>query len=159
MSAALNVIHNLSLTIWVGGMTVFSFILTPIFFKTFDKQHAGDIVGAVFPAYFNLGHVCSVLALGSYLWLRTQVDVPWGDKARIALLVVMLAGAGINGLVIGPKSHEIKVQVRAAHSEAEKEPLQKQFGKLHGMSMAVNLLLILCGLAVVIIGILHPLRP
>ncbi|MCB0220978.1 MAG: DUF4149 domain-containing protein [Chrysiogenetes bacterium] len=158
MTTALALIHSLSLTIWVGGMTVFSFILTPIFFKTFDKQQAGDIVGSVFPAYFTLGHVCSVLALGSYLWLRTQVETPWGDKARIALLVVMLAGAGINGLVIGPKSHEIKSQVRAAATEEARAPLQKEFGKLHGMSMAVNLLLILSGLALVVMGILFPLR-
>lgn len=158
MTTALALVHSLSLTIWVGGMTVFSFIITPIFFKTFAKEQAGDIVGAVFPAYFTLGHVCSVLALGSYLYLRTQVAAPWGDKARIALLVVMLAGAGLNGLYIGPKSHAIKEQVRAASTEEAKAPLRGQFGKLHGMSMAVNLLLILSGLALVILGVVHPIR-
>ena len=51
------VIYRIAIAFWVGGVTIFTFVLTPIIFKSYDRDTAGKIVGVLFPAYFrwNLG--------------------------------------------------------------------------------------------------------
>jgi uncharacterized membrane protein len=45
-------LYNLVLSLWIGGMSVFTFIVTPAIFKSFGRDMAGEIVGKLFPGYF-----------------------------------------------------------------------------------------------------------
>ena len=49
----ISVIYRLAIAFWVGGVAIFTFVLTPIIFKAYDRDMAGQIVGALFPAYFR----------------------------------------------------------------------------------------------------------
>lgn len=160
MVAFLSALHWLTLVFWVGGMIVYSFLITPTLFQRLPKEEAGEIVSLLFPRYWVLGYVGAALALGTYLGIRYVLETPPGmDRLRLVLVVLMLGGAIVNGAVIGPRSRDVRVEMKAAATEAAAEPLRKRFGRLHGISMLVNVLVIFCGMALVVVTAVYPLRP
>ncbi len=42
----------IALSLWVGGMSLFTFILTPVIFRSYPRDAAGEVVGKLFPSYF-----------------------------------------------------------------------------------------------------------
>lgn len=48
-------LYHLKLAFWVGGVALFTFVLTPILFKALPRDLAGNIVGVLFPGYFRWG--------------------------------------------------------------------------------------------------------
>jgi hypothetical protein len=58
-----SILYNLILALWVGGIFIFTFIVTPIIFQSFGRDYAGEIVGKLFPYYFPYNLILSVLAL------------------------------------------------------------------------------------------------
>ena len=58
---ALKYIHLFAITTWLGGMIFFSYVAAPAAFKVLERQTAGDFVGVVFPKYFIMGYVASVV--------------------------------------------------------------------------------------------------
>ena len=41
------IIYNLAIACWLGGTSLFTFVLTPIIFKAYSRDIAGGIVGVV----------------------------------------------------------------------------------------------------------------
>ncbi|MEW6775744.1 MAG: DUF4149 domain-containing protein [Bdellovibrionota bacterium] len=159
MPTMLQVLHWFSLAFWVGGMGVFSFVMTPAIFKNLPREEAGKVVGILFPGYWVVGYVATGLAFVSYLGLRHfSTEAVVADKARLALLILALVGVGINGLGIGPQTRALKQQIRAATTQEAIAPLQKKFGALHGISMLVNLTIIVAGLAFLVLAAARPIR-
>ena len=56
-------IYRLALSLWVGGIALFTFVVTPILFRTQGREAAGKIVGTIFPVYFRYGMVLIGMAL------------------------------------------------------------------------------------------------
>ncbi|VAX23058.1 hypothetical protein MNBD_NITROSPINAE04-787 [hydrothermal vent metagenome] len=139
-------IHLLTLVIWVGSIVFFSFIGAPAIFKNFDKKTAGDIVGVIFPKYFMLGQVCSVLALITLVVIGMKTGFQSSVKVGLALLLIMAGVVAYSSMVNAPKAHEVKYQIRSEQDETKKAELRKQFGKLHGVSMILNLTTLILGL-------------
>ena len=119
MIAFLQAVHALVLSIWVGGMVTFSFLVTPVFFQKLPREQAGEMVGLLFPRYWLMGYISSAAALASYLWLRFLKSPPWGDAARLALLLLMLGGAVVNGAVVAAKAHDVKARMATADESAK----------------------------------------
>jgi uncharacterized membrane protein len=57
------IIYRLAIASWVGGVAIFTFVLTPVIFKSYDRDMAGQIVGVLFPAYFRWGLGCGLVGL------------------------------------------------------------------------------------------------
>ncbi len=57
MSYLARVLHLLSVSIWLGTVTFFSFVVAPTIFRTLPQQQAGDVVGALLPVYYWAGHI------------------------------------------------------------------------------------------------------
>lgn len=142
----LNILYRLSVTLWVGGATLFTFVLTPTIFSNFDRDTAGQIVGALFPGYFKVGLTCGVLALGCLLLLRGKY---W--LSSCVILAVMLLITSIQAFVIEPKSAALKKEIPSFITTPPEHPLRQQFKKLHGMSAVGNLGVIGGGIALIIL--------
>jgi len=140
----LQFIHLLSLTLWVGSMVFFSFIAAPAIFKALPRETAGDVVAKIFPKYYQLGCICSVLTLGT-LALLPSAGGAW-HMAQMTCLGLMTLVTFYSGFVIGPKVRRFKAEVRASKEEPDHEKKSKQFSRLHGISMALNMLVLLLGL-------------
>jgi len=137
-------LYRLSITFWTGGITLFTFVLTPILFKTLSRDHAGQIVGLLFPGYFRWGLACGVIALASRLVMRTNALVP------ACLLVVMLALTSFQAFSIEPRAAALKRQIPSFDTTPKEHPLRREFSKLHGISAGCNLAVVAGGIALVV---------
>lgn len=127
MPGILRTLYGLVMAVWVGVMGYFGAVLTPTLFRVFPEQF-GEIVAALFPTYFRLGEILAgaAAALALAEWLLGRRD-PAGSGARWRLIVAVaaLALAVYNREILLPQAHT------ARGTEA--------FGRLHGISLALNL--------------------
>ena len=142
----LSVIYRLLIAFWVGGAALFTFVLTPTLFRSFDRDTAGTIVGVLFPGYFKVGLICGVLALGCLLFTREK---RWLVSSII--IVAMLVVTSLQAFVIEPRAAAIKKEIPSFVTTPKDHPLRQQFSKLHGMSAAGNLGVIGGGIALLIL--------
>ena len=141
-----SVVYRLAVAFWVGGVAIFTFVLTPIIFKAYSRDTAGQIVGVLFPAYFRWGLACGAVALISQLVLRGKNLVP-----VCALLVVMLAFSAFQSFYIEPRAAAIKKEIGSFETTPKDHPQRKEFSKLHAVSAVCNLAVFGGGVALIIL--------
>lgn len=139
--------HFMSLIIWIGTITFFSFFGAPSIFKVLDRDLAGDVVGDIFPKYWMIGYICSPIALGTLLFLQKSSTV--NTTGRVVILAIMLIIVYCSGLVVGAKAKSVKAEMRATEDVKKKELIQKHFMKIHGISMMMNLTVFILGVVVI----------
>jgi hypothetical protein len=142
----LSAIYRLAVTFWVGGVAIFTFVLTPIIFRANDRDTAGGIVGTLFPGYFRWGLACGTVALVSLLILRGRSSI-----ACLAILLVMLTLTAFQGFYIEPRAAALKKEIPSFVTTPKDHPLRKEFSRLHGISAACNLTVFAGGVALVIL--------
>jgi hypothetical protein len=140
------VLYRLALAFWVGGVALFTFVLTPILFKTQPRDLAGKIVGVLFPGYFRWGLACGAVALVCLLLQRGRHFLP-----ALVLLVLMLAATSFQALVIEPKAAALKEQIGSFETTPKADPLRREFARLHAVSAACNLAVFAGGVVLVVL--------
>jgi len=139
--------YRLAIACWIGGASLFTFVLTPIIFKSFNRDIAGGIVGALFPGYFKWGLLCGAIALAT-LFMAPIVK----HKAIAAVIIaVMLALTSVQAFVIEPKATALKKEIPSFETTSKEDPLRIQFRKLHGISAMSNLAVICGGIALIVL--------
>lgn len=131
-------LYRLALACWVGGAALFTFILTPALFTSFDRDLAGRIVGVLFPGYFKWGLVCGTVALVAMLVMSAARH----RTTAVILIVLMLAVTAVQAFVIEPKAAEIKKNIASFETTPKDDPYRQQFSKLHAVSAVSNLAVI-----------------
>jgi hypothetical protein len=142
----LSVIYRLAASFWVGGVAIFSFVLTPIIFKVNDRDMAGKIVGTLFPGYFRWGLGCGVLALVCLLIVRGKNFVP-----TLLILITMLSLTALQAFSIEPRAAALKQEVPSFVTTPKDHPLRKEFSRLHAVSAVCNITVFVGGVALVIL--------
>jgi hypothetical protein len=142
----LSVLYRLAVTFWVGGVAIFTFVLTPIIFRVNDRDTAGRIVGTLFPGYFRWGLACGAVALVTLLILRGENAV-----APLAILLVMLFLTAFQGFFIEPRAAALKKEIPSFVTTPKDNPLRREFSRLHGVSAVCNLTVFTGGVALVIL--------
>jgi hypothetical protein len=151
VNVVLRFIYLLSIALWIGGMTFFSFLAAPSIFKVLPREEAGSVVTAIFPKYYWQGIICGVVALGASfaLGMRERWNSPL--IVRTVLISVMIIGVVYSVVVLQPKIHAAKAQITSFQSLSPTDPLRLEFGRLHGRSFSVNAAVLLLGVIVVFI--------
>ena len=144
----LNFIYLLSVVIWIGTIFFTTFFVAPSVFKVLPREQAGEVMGSVFPKYWIVGYVTSVLALGSTILISRALGFYPGE--RMTILIIMTVLSFFSGLVIGRKARAIKGLMKEADAQ-EKAELRKSFGKVHGVSAMINLLILILGVILIFI--------
>lgn len=140
-------IYRLAVAFWVGGSALFTFILTPIIFRTRPRDIAAKIVGALFPGYFRWGLASGVVAMACLLILRGRNFLP-----MLVLLVVMLSLTAYQAFSIEPRAAALKQRIGSFETTSKEDPLRRKFSRLHSISMACNLAVLLSGITVIILS-------
>lgn len=130
----LTIIYRLAVALWVGGIGIFTFILTPIIFKSFGRDLAGRIVGELFPAYFRWGLACGVVALAALIAVRGKNFIP-----ALVIVIVMLLLTSFDAFYLEPHLAQLKREIPSFETTPKDHPLRKEFSKLHGVSAVCNL--------------------
>lgn len=140
------ILYRLAIALWVGGGALFTFVLTPLLFKTEGRDTAGRIVGTFFPGYFRWGLACGGIALLCRLFLR-------GGRLELAgwILLLMLAVSSFQAYYVEPKAAEIKRQIVSFETTPKDDPFRQQFSRLHGVSAVCNLAVVAGGVVLVIL--------
>ena len=139
-STLINFIYLLSLVCWVGSIIFFSFFVSPVVFKTLEREKAGELVGIIFPRYYMIGYVCGVLVLVTLLLTGPEtVGLKWCAWG------IMMLGTASAGLGVNPRAKTLKEKLKDA-SETEKPDLEVRFKTLHSLSVKLNAAVLFAGL-------------
>lgn len=141
----ISILYRLAIALWVGGVALFTLVLTPILFKTQTRDLAGSIVGVLFPGYFRWGLACGATALACHLIMRGKGMLP------VILLVIMLALTALQAFYIEPKAAAIKQRISSFDTTPKDHPLRRDFSRLHAVSASCNLTVLGGGIILVIL--------
>jgi len=146
-------LYNVMLALWVGGIFIFTFLVTPVVFRSFGRDTASAIVDKLFPLYFLYLLAVSVLAFCFFLisGLKKQAM----PKLSLALLITgILIGLYIN-IHLFPEVKKVKQEIASFEKVPPDSPARRQFTKMHGISMALNLALLADGVVLIVINSIH----
>ncbi len=121
------------LSVFLGLGAFFSFYVAPILFKVLERNQAGAVVEKVFPVYFGLG----LILIAVTLFIGKEIG-----KAFVILGIINLALLCVEFFYIVPTMHKLK------------QTNYQLFMKYHGVSMGINLLILLLTLTKAILIIL-----
>jgi hypothetical protein len=140
-------LYRLAIACWIGGASLFTFVLTPTIFKSYNRDVAGGIVGVLFPGYFKWGLVCGVIALAT-IFMSSTVK----HKTIAAVIIAcMLAITSIQAFVIEPKAAALKKEIPSFETTSKDDPLRIRFSKLHRVSAVSNLAVIGGGIVLIVL--------
>lgn len=147
-------LYNGVLSLWIGGITLFTFLVTPVIFRSYGRDKAGEIVGKLMPVYFRYNLVLALMGVAVLLafWWA------WSSVPRRLALVLLVGGALAQAYVtfrLLPEIEAVKKKVVSFESDADSAP-RKRFRTLHGLSMALNVATLADG---VVLLALRPLLP
>ncbi len=143
--------YNIILALWVGGIALFTFLITPVIFRTYPRDQAGEIVGRLFQVYFQYNLVLAAMALVVFFIVANDRSKP----AYLLSLVCVVTALLINLFIVfklHPDAVRIKQQVTSFERESPDSPARKQFRRLHGISAVLNLVLLAEGVVLLITG-------
>lgn len=150
MVTIIRFLHFLSLVIWIGGMTFFSFIAAPSIFKVLPRDSAGDVVGDIFTKYWMRGYICSAVALATAIILSFQGEgLSW---FRIGFLAVLVILTFYSGLAVGAKTRMVKARIRSSGDAKETEELKSEFNRLHRRSTILNSVILILGIIAIFLA-------
>jgi uncharacterized membrane protein len=145
VSSLLSLLYLLSLSLWVGGMAIFTFLVTPAIFRSYGRDQAGEIVGKLFPGYFRYLLSLSVLSM---LFLLAAADgVVLGSRVSLFLLAAAIVVNIYITFKLYPDAVRIKQQVVSFEKDAPDSSARKAFRRLHALSAVLNLATLVDGVA------------
>jgi ABC-type transport system involved in multi-copper enzyme maturation permease subunit len=144
-------LYNTVLALWVGGIVLFTFVVTPAIFRSFGRDLAGEIVGKLFPGYFLY---LLVLAAAAFILFFTVAGDQSRATARLSF-ILLIAALVINVAVtftIHPAAVKAKQRISSFELESPDSAARRQFARLHALSAALNLLVLADGLVLLLLG-------
>lgn len=142
----IDMLYRLAVGLWAGGNAIFTLMLTPILFKTENRDVAARIVGNLFPGYFRWGLACGVIAL-----LCRLAGCGFDLKLPVIILAIMLTVTLFQAFYVEPRVADLKRQIGSFEATSKEHPLRKDFSKLHAVSAVCNLGVLAGGLLLVVL--------
>lgn len=151
MRAIITHFYILILSLWVGGIFLFTFVVTPVIFRSYGRDMAGEIVGKLFPSYFLFCIVVSVLSLVFFLVSSQNRALP-GHNLSLFLLTAAVVLSLYVSVRLHPEIKRVKQEIASFEATSPDDPLRKKFRSLHAQSAILNILMLADGVALVIIS-------
>lgn len=144
----------LLLVIWVGGLLALGAIAAPSIFDVLAATQAdggrvlaGAVFGEIFRRFSLVTYAAGTLLLLTLLLRRVLGPAPRRFAWRAGLATLMLAASAYSGLVVARQIGQLQREIGAAPSSLpDGDPRRVAFGRLHGLSTALQLVPLLGGL-------------
>ena len=139
-------LHDVALTLWVGGLWVIGYLVAPTLFATLsnDRQTAGLLAGRLFESMGWVGLACAVYLL---LFVLLRVGTTALRRWNFWLLVLMLLLTAVSQFGVQPLLAQLKAD--ALPREVMESVLRNRFAAWHGVSSILYLVQTLLGLLLV----------
>ncbi len=115
-------VYRLALALWVGGVSIFTFLVTPALFRGLGRDEAARTVGLLFPAYFPYVLSVTLVALAAFL---ARPRLGW-DARRVlcaVLLALAVAASGWSRFWYYPEAAELTREIASFEAVAPEHPL------------------------------------
>jgi uncharacterized membrane protein len=137
----------LDLAIWLGTAVYFSFLAANRLFANLPEDLAGQAIGVLFPQFFLFTTILSVLGLLLFWMLgRTTGAARKSYRYGLVLLIVGALANLVNLVILLPLIQSVERQMGVISKAAPN--LLSRFWMLHGSSMLLEILSIICIAAV-----------
>jgi hypothetical protein len=142
------------IVIWVGGLLTLGAIAAPSIFAVLaaampgqDRLLAGTLFGEILRRFHLLSYAAGGLLLGTLVLRRILGPAPRRFAWRAGLATVMLGAAAYSGIVVSGRMAQLQREIGVAPSSLpEGDARRVEFGRLHGLSTALQLVPVLGGL-------------
>ena len=142
-------LYNIVLAFWVGGMSIFTFLIAPVIFKSYGRDTASDIVGHIFPRYFLYDLILAAVALVLFLLITVERKT-FANRLSLFLLAAALLVNVFIVFKLYPEAVKAKQEVTSFERESPDSPARRKFTKLHALSASLNLFLLVDGITLLI---------
>jgi hypothetical protein len=147
----------LALVVWVGGLVALGAVAAPAAFEVMaglqvpnGRFVAGALFGAMLSRFFLISCGAAIVLLGSLTLRRILGPKPRHYGIRAGLLVLMLGSTVYAGTVVAGRIAGIQASLGTAPSTLPAtDPVRIEFGRLHMLSTALQLVPLLGGLALI----------
>lgn len=128
---------NIAVAIQVGTIVFHSAVVAPTVFRQLDEQAASRFLRTIFPRFYRLGLYCGIIAT-----VALGLAVAGSDSALLQACLgatILMTGLEIASLRLTPA-------INAARDAGQAQ--QARFATLHRLSVALTLIVLLLGIAV-----------
>ena len=146
----LRFLQVLAVGLWVGAAFFVGLLLAPGAFATLPtRELAGNVVGMALGRLHLLGYACGALYLVASAVAARGLAGLMRPAAICVIAMLLLTAVSHNG--INAKLADLRAQMTADFGSVDATPrdhaLRSSFGRLHGMSSAIELVVLLLGAA------------
>jgi hypothetical protein len=146
MTTLLRALEFLSLGLWLGSDVFLSFVVAPGAFHVLaTRDQAGVMVGFALTRMHIGGVICGVVFLLARL-ARTRAFASVGEPAALCVLV-MIAATLVSQFTVSAKMAALRGQMGSIQATAADSPLLAEFTRLHSISVSLESMVLLAGMA------------
>jgi hypothetical protein len=146
MTTFLRTLEFLSLGLWLGSDVFLSFVVAPGAFHVLaTRDQAGVMVGFALTRMHFGGIICGVIFLVARL-ARTRSLSGLVTPAALCVLV-MIAATLISQFTVSAKMAALRAQMGSIQAAAADSPLLAEFTRLHSISVSLESVVLLAGIA------------
>lgn len=144
MKHFLRFLQMLALGGWIGAIVYFAAVVTMGAFAVLPNQDlAGAIVGYTIGGLHDFGIAAAVIYLLAAIILARSPDA-FARPAAIGVVLMLLLTLGSQRIVI-PRMDALRAQMGSVQATAATNPLRVQFDQLHGISVDLEVAILLIG--------------
>jgi hypothetical protein len=146
MTTFLRTLEFLSLGLWLGSDTFVSLVLAPGAFHVLaTRDQAGVMVGFALTRMHIGGIICGVIFLLARLARSRSFSTTLTPAALCVL--VMIAATLISQFTVSAKMAALRTQMGSIQGTAADSPLLAEFSRLHSVSVSLESVVLLAGIA------------
>jgi Domain of unknown function (DUF4149) len=141
---------------WLGSVVFFWFFVTPVLSKRLVPGKMAELIGVLNPRYYFLSYVCGLLMLiGVINPIINEKTRAWAI-AFISLTLVSLAISLYGGIVVSPRSQDLRERLQSSAGSDENLWIRDRFDHTNRLSMFLNglVILLLLGAAYCLSGLI-----
>jgi hypothetical protein len=159
----------LAIAVWIGGLLVLGAIAAPAIFDVVALRQvpdarllSGAIFGEVLRRFHLVSYGCAAVILIALSIRAVLGPRPRRFSTRLALTLLMLAGALYSGMVLSSRIAQVQQEIGvgiAPSSLPAGDPRRVEFGRLHGQSTLVQLAPLVGGLVLMLFELRDSVHP
>lgn len=139
----MRILPCVAVSLWLGAMAFFAFVVAPAAFATLEREAAGRFVSAVFPRYYAASAALGTIVLAVCAGRAAAMGWRGRDWLPVGLAASMLLLTLYAWLVVLPAAHAARDAARQAGASAAVEAAR--FARLHRVSGLLNGLVMIAG--------------
>ena len=154
---ALRYVALMALVVWVGGLLALGAIAAPSIFDVIGGTQAaggrllaGAVFGEILRRFALVSYAAGAVLLGTLIVRAILGPRPRRFAWRAGVALLMLAASAYAGVFVAGRIHRLQQEMGVAPSSLpETDARRVEFGRLHGLSTALQLVPLLGGLTLI----------